>query len=273
MTSPVLAFPLRRKGRHYTFPPVDPSDWPRNQWDSVNPEDVKGAALPSVTNILSVIDKPALMYWAAEQALRELYEAGFPKDVEDAVKAHKAACNRVAGKRADAGTRAHTLAERLTSDLPLPSSISDEDEAYADAFMSFWSDYSPEPIGVETTLYGDGYAGTADLIAKLQVNFAVEVSVVDYKTRGERDEKKLAKYGLLYDENRMQLAALARCTHIAVLEDGGWKLAPAPEITAAVGIVFFPDGSYEVEVVEDLDRCYNAFRGALALWHGIKGAI
>src|SRR5690606_41518278 len=90
MTPPKLAFPLRGRGRHYPYPPQDPSGWPRNQWGSVNPDDVPVEAVPSVTNVLSVCDKPGLKGWAAEQALRSLYESGhIPLDVERAIQSHK----------------------------------------------------------------------------------------------------------------------------------------------------------------------------------------
>lgn len=273
MTSPKLAFPLRGRGRHYPYPPQDPSGWPRNQWGSVNPDDVPVEAVPSVTNVLSVCDKPGLKGWAAEQALRSLYESGhIPLDVERAIQSHKWAFNDVSERRADAGTRAHTLAERLTQDLPLPSSISEEDEAYADAFLKFWSDTNPEPLEVEVTMYGDGYAGTADLIANLTVNFSRGPRVVDYKTRGVRpDPKKKARYGLLYDENRMQLAALAHCPQVALEGSEGWELLPAPQLEGAVGVALYPDGTYDLEEVADLDRWYQGFRGALKLWKGLRG--
>ena len=273
MTTPALSVGLRSRGRHYPYPPADPAQWPKNRWGSLDPESLPDGHqfFPSVTNILSVIDKPALKYWAAEMALREMYDTGtLPLDVDAAIAAHKMACNRKASERADAGTRAHTLAERLTSDLPLPKSISDEDEAYADAFMAFWSDHSPEPIEVEATMYGDGYAGTPDLVGTVQVGFSREIAVVDYKTRGVRDEKKIARYGLLYDENRMQLAALAHCNYVAKPSGDGWDLLAAPLMTAAMGVVLFPDGSYATEPIDDLGRWYAAFQGALKLWEGLN---
>jgi hypothetical protein len=271
MTQPTLAFGLRRKGRHYPWPPQDPTDWPRNQWGSVDPETLETEAVPSVTNVLGVVDKAALKYWAAEMAIREMHGNVY-KDVEAAIRAHKNACDRVANRRAEAGTRAHTLAERLTNDTALPSSISEEDEKYADGYLEFWSDHDPEPVAVEATLYGDGYAGTADLVAKLTVNFSRLLVVADYKTKGERDEKKLARYGILYDEHRMQLAALAKAHSLAVPVDIGWRVDPAPEVDAVLGVCLFPDGSYETELIEgvELDRWYSAFLGALRLWKGLN---
>lgn len=275
MTQPQLAVGLRGRGRHYPYPPADPDQWPRNRWGSLDPERLPEGYefYPSVTNVLSVLDKPALKYWAAEMAIREMHGNSY-RDVDAAIRAHKFACDRASKKRADAGTRAHTLAERLSQDLELPSSISDEDAAYADAFLAFWSDHKPAPRAVEATLYGDGYAGTADLIADVDFNFGSGIAVIDYKTRGERNDDKIARYGLLYDENRLQLAALAHTTSLATpFEDGsGWFLQAHDGIPRAAGVVLFPDGTYKVEEVDQLDRRYAAFRGALELWHGLKGA-
>lgn len=275
MTQPALAFGVAKRGRHYPYPPVSHDDWPRTRWGTVEPADIPVDALPSVTNVLSVMGKgDGLLYWASEAAIRAMYRDGFPQTVDRAVELHKGAFKNARDNRADAGTRAHSIAERLTSDVALPSSISDEDEAYADAFMAWWHDHTPEPLEIEATLYGDGYAGTADLIASVSHNFSRQVMTVDYKTRGERDEKKLARYGPIYDGTRMQLSALAVCEQVASLSSDGWTLLPAPKSEAAMGVVLFPDGTYATEVLErpDLERWYSAFRGALRAWHGVKGA-
>lgn len=271
MTTPSLSVPIRRRGRHYPYPPCDVSTWPRNQWGSVDPDNIPPDVdvLPSVTNILTVCDKPALKGWAAERALIELYDSGnLPTSPEVAIDRHKMAFDRYSKQRAAAGTRAHTLAERLTRDLPLPTSISDEDEAYADAYLKFWSDHDPEPLHVEATIYDTvcGYAGTADLLARIDGH---EVTV-DYKTRRERDDSKIRRYGLLYDEARMQLAALGYANELA-LPDGDLDEIEMPR--PGLGVVLFPDGSYASERVErdDLDRWYLGFLGALDLWRAKKG--
>lgn len=274
VTVPALSVGFRGRGRHYPYPPADPSQWPKNRWGSLDPENLPEGYefYPSVTNVLGVMDKPGLKYWAAEMAIREMHGNTY-RDVEAAIRAHKNACDRTSKKRADSGTRAHTLADRLTQDAELPSSISDEDAAYADAFLAFWSDHNPVPRAVEATLYGDGFAGTADLIADIDFNFGSGLAVVDYKTRGVRDEEKIARYGVLYDENRLQLAALARTTHLATEHsEGGWFLQEFDPIPRAAGVVLFPDGSYKLEEVDQLDRLYAAFRGALELWKGTKAA-
>lgn len=269
MTNPTLAFNVRGRGRHYPFPPCDTSQFPRNRWGSVNPEDVPEdvTPLPSVTTALSVLDKgPGLMYWAAEQAIRAAYDGGWPADVDEAVDRYKGAFRKARDERAEAGTRAHTVAERLADDLPLPADLSEEDEAYADAYLAFWSDHDPEDWHTEQAVASDwwGYAGTADLVCYLDG----VCTIVDYKTRGSRPEQwKIDKYGLLYDSNRAQLAALAKADYW--LFEGGFEAAEKPE--QAVGVVLFPDGTYETETVDGLDRWFDVFCGCVDVWRALKG--
>jgi hypothetical protein len=264
MTSPVLSVSVRGKGRMYPWLPQDPSGWARNRWGSVDPADVPtGVTMyPSVTNVLSVYSDggDGLLYWAGEQAIRAMYADGFPADVDRAVELHRGAFRKARDKRAEAGTRAHTLAEALASDMPLPSGISEEDEQYADAFMQFWSDLQPEPIHTEVTVYGDGYAGTADLIASI----GDVPTVVDYKTRGKPE-----KSPKVYDKTRMQLAGLADAMDLAVPTDDGWAVEPL-HVGAAMAVILYPDGTYHAETVDELWRWQGAFNAAVDLWRFTK---
>jgi len=249
----------------YPWLPQDPSGWPRNRWGSVNPDDVPYGVLtvPSVTNVLSMYSDggDGLLYWAGEQAVRSMYADGFPANVDRAVELHRGAFRKARDKRAEAGTRAHTLAEALASDLDLPSGISEEDEQYADAFMQFWSDVQPEPVHTEVTVYGDGYAGTADMVAMV----GDELTVVDYKTRGKPE-----RTARVYDKTRMQLAGLAEALDVALPCDDGWHVEPI-HVTAAMAVILYPDGTYHAERVTDLYRWQGAFRAATDLWHWVKG--
>jgi hypothetical protein len=219
--------------------------------------------LPSVTNVLSGYSDggDGLLYWAGEQAIRAMYRDGFPADVDRAVELHRGAFRQARDKRAEAGTRAHTLAEVLTSDLPLPAGISEEDEQYADAFMQFWTDMRPEPVHTEVTVYGDGYAGTADLIATI----GDVPTVIDYKTRGKPE-----KTPKVYDKTRMQLAGLAGALDVAVVTDDGWAVEPL-DVRQAMAVILYPDGTYFAEIVDGLYRWQRAFGAATDLWHWVKG--
>jgi hypothetical protein len=269
VTTPPLAVPILKRGRHYPLPPQDLSHLPRNRWGSISPEDLPTDVtfLPSVTNVLNVCDKPALKGWAAERALIELYESdAIPTDVSVAIERHKYAFQRYSKERADAGTRAHTIAQALTEDLPLPSSLSEEDEAFADAYMAFWVDHDPQPLEVEVTVYGEGYAGTADLIAEV----GGVATVIDYKSRLSRDDKKIKRYGLLYDETKLQLAALSMAKGVAVVTaDEKWEIVAPPPVKQAMGVVLFADGTYLAETLDeaDLAHWYQGFLGAVGLWN------
>jgi hypothetical protein len=265
VTSPALSVGVRGMGRMYPWLPQDPSGWVRNRWGSVNADDIPDGVtmFPSVTNVLSVYSDggDGLLYWAGEQAVRAMYRDGFPADVDRAVELHRGAFRQARDKRAEAGTRAHTLAEVLTSDLPLPSGISEEDERYADAFMQFWAERQPEPIYTEATVYGDGYAGTADLIAQLDEH----LTVIDYKTRGKPESKPR-----VYDKTRMQLAGLASAMEVAVPTDDGWIVEPLG-VSHAMAVILYPDGTYHAEQVDDLWRWQGAFNAAVDLWRFTKG--
>ena len=265
MTTPALSVPIVKQGRMYPWLPCDPSGWKRNRWGSVNVEDVPDGVtmMPSVTNVLSVYSDggDGLLYWAGEQAVRSMYRDGFPADVDRAVELHRGAFRAARDKRAEAGTRAHTLAEVLTSNLPLPSGISEEDEQFADAFMQFWSDVQPEPVHTEVTVYGDAYAGTADLVAMVDG----VLTVIDYKTRGKPE-----KTGKVYDKTRMQLAGLSAALDVALPSDDGWTTERL-NIRAGMAVILYPDGTYHAEQVQDLFRWQGAFYAALDLWRFVKG--
>jgi hypothetical protein len=265
MTSPTLAVPIRGRGRMYPWLPQDPSGWARNRWGSVDPDNIPDGVnmLPSVTNVLSVYSDggDGLLYWAGEQAVRAMYRDGFPADVDRAVELHRGAFRKARDERAEAGTRAHTLAEALASDLPLPTSISAEDERFADAFMQFWADVEPDPLHTEVTLYGDGYAGTADMIAVID---GLPV-VVDYKTRGKPE-----KSPKVYDKTRMQLAALAGAIDVAIPNGPGWTL-DSIALFGAMAVILYPDGTFHAERVDDVWRWQGAFGAARDMWTFTKG--
>jgi hypothetical protein len=265
VTAPQLAVGVVKRGRMYPWLPQDPSGWPRNRWGSVNVEDIPVGVemVPSVTNVLSVYSDggDGLLYWAGEQAVRAMYRDGFPEDVDRAVELHRGAFRKARDARAEAGTRAHTLAEALASDLPLPATISDEDEQFADGFMQFWTDLQPEPVHTEVTVYGDGYAGTADLIALV----GGVPTVIDYKTRGKAEKKPT-----VYDKTRMQLAGLACALDVATPNDAGWQVEVL-DVRQAMAVILYPNGTYHAEVVDGLYRWQGAFNAAVDLWHWVKG--
>jgi hypothetical protein len=234
MTQPILAENVKGKGRHYRDP--------RN-----------GELLPSVTNLLGALSKPALPRWAAkvvaEQAwalrgsLAELEEA-------EAIDLLKGSPWRSSTRAANRGDSIHDLLERRSLGKA-GQALEGEAVAFESGVDAFLSDHDLEPWHTEVTLFGDGYAGTADFLGLFD---GVPV-MLDYKTgKG------------LYPEVGLQTAALAYCPIMVV--DG--EVKETPLVTEGVAVLIKP-GGYEVKRIADLAACYRAFMALKAVWEWQHG--
>lgn len=163
--------------------------------------DIEGVEFPSVTTILSVIGKPALIAWSAKveremvtsaslSLYRDIY--GTPKmsdiayltSLQTRLGKEKAHSKELA-KAGDIGTQAHKLIEwnlRATLMQEAGPSPAVTDKATW-AFMA-WEDWKKsvnlKPIYIESTVWSKthGYAGTMDLLAEVNG----KLTVVDWKT-------------------------------------------------------------------------------------------
>jgi hypothetical protein len=163
--------------------------------------EIDGVKYPSVTTILSIINKPALVNWAAKveremvlKVARELYEdspigskmttAAWNLTMDNRLGKEKASSKELA-KAGEIGSQVHKLIEwTLKGELcyeagPSPK-ISDKAQW---AFMA-WEDWRKsvklKPLYVEQVVYSKeySYAGTLDLVA--EVNGVL--TVIDWKT-------------------------------------------------------------------------------------------
>ena len=263
----IAAFPtpIRKDGRSGRFYEVD------------------GLSLPSVTHILQVIGKPALINWAANQeraacleAAADLYadlaktppmsRATFIATLEGRIgkqKAHK----RTLDKAGEIGSQVHCLIE-WNLRQQLGQKVGAEPKVVDDAqwaFMSFqdWaSSVSLEPIYIEQTVFSKkhGYAGTMDLLAR--VNGAV--TLVDFKT-GK------AIYGEALLQNTAYQMALAEMGH-CVAEQGlivrlpKVQTDPAFEVSAPIiAVDLFPTFLNLIQVWKwwhAEEEAYRAKKGA-----------
>jgi hypothetical protein len=238
-----------------------------------------GELLPSVTNILGVIGKPALLNWYAKveremciEAAANLYEdaPGTPKmsrvafvtSLQNRLGKTKAAKKEL-DKAAEIGTQAHALIEwNLRKSLgqeagPEPR-ISDKATW---AFMA-WEDWrrtvNLEPLWIEQTVYNvkHGYAGTLDLVARLDLKDAVRdygrtVAVIDWKT-GKA----------IYPESALQNAAYAWAYH---------KMGHSEAVPPGL-IVRLPkvdtDPNFETKIVHEIEmpELFESFLAARDLW-------
>src|ERR1700756_5125870 len=162
---------------------------------------IDGIELPSVTTILSIVAKPALIAWSAKveremvtNASAQLYEdiAGTPRMSKAAYLMSLAtrlgkekASQKALQKASEIGSQAHALIEwnlraTLMQDAgPSPRIV----DAAQWAFMAFedWKkSVNLKPIWIEQTVWSKqhGYAGTMDLLAEVDG----KLTVVDWKT-------------------------------------------------------------------------------------------
>lgn len=168
-------------------------------------ETPEGERLPSVTNILSVIAKPALINWAAKTEREMVIEAAanlyldlprdpkvppmkrdaFVRTLEQRIGAEKAH-SRISKKAADLGSQAHKLIEwNLRRELgqqagPEPRVDAGAAKAFA-GFQEWWRTSGLRPVRVEQMIFHPGklYAGTLDLLA---IDPKDRLGIVDFKT-------------------------------------------------------------------------------------------
>jgi hypothetical protein len=238
-----------------------------NSWGARWYEIEPGFELPSVTTVLSVLGKPALVPWAAKterelvrEASASLYDdlAGTPKMKRlaylatlDARLGKERAYKKELSAAAEIGTAAHKLIEwNLRRELgqhvgPEPK----VGERSLWAFMAFedWKrSVDLKPVTMEQTVYSrnHGYAGTLDLLAEVKGI----VTLVDFKTSKA-----------IYPEASLQLAAYA----IALEEMGHWKAEQGM-------VVRLPkaesDPAFETLTVEPFADLFPLFLSALQLW-------
>lgn len=236
MTTPALAETIKGRGRHYRHP-------------------ITGDLVPSVTNILSVINKPALMGWAAKQVaimaadMRTVLGDMEHDEVVDLLKGAAARTSNRAGSR---GTDVHQwIADELngvaTYDLQGPAA------EYLPAARAWLADTNPAPIAVETTMFHALYAGTCDAV----VYIGDDRWLLDFKTSKG-----------VYDEAALQTSALAGC--FLWMMGGPIEAQPIDR----VGVVrFAPNGKYELREVTDRETHHQMFLALVSLWYWQHDAI
>jgi hypothetical protein len=178
-----------RKGRHYQIPETK-------------------AVVPSVTNILGAINKPALVNWAAntERALvteaaanlhedmptngKKMSRVGYLTTLKDRIGKTKAHQKELT-KAAEIGTQAHKLIEWHLR-RQLLQKVGDEPQVSEKALWAFmaWEDWrnavNLAPLAIEQTIWSSKheYAGTMDLYAE----FDLTRDLVDTQPEEFRDE-------------------------------------------------------------------------------------
>ena len=231
MTTPELAQNVKGKGRHYPHP-------------------VTKELLPSITNVIGVINKPALVGWAAREVATKAWELRRSlQEMEeaDALQVLKGAPYRKSGRAADRGTTIHAYLEARLNGLQ-PEVLDGEARQYQAGADAWLADWQVEPLATELTVFADEYAGTGDLWCRRDGTLCI----VDFKT-GKA----------IYSEAALQIAALygAHLTADGSSTPHSFETGPVEGWVVRIG-----ENGYEAKQVESLEYCLDAFMAAVALW-------
>jgi hypothetical protein len=220
---------------------------------------------PSVTTVLGIMDKPAVMIWKARESVRALYrfvKADPTNDLgeeEEAIRWAVKEADKARDTAAKLGSSLHLLADmasRATEKAPERFEVSEEVQPYLAAFRGFLGRYSASSIvsSEKSVLSENGYAGTYDLIMRIDG----ELWLVDIKTSKG-----------YYPEYGLQLAAYRWADSIILPNDP--RPYPMPQIDRT-GVLHlrpdqYPDTGWRlIEYPTDYTRDYMPFLGALELY-------
>lgn len=159
--------------------------------------------VPGVTSILKILDKPALVQWAANMAAEYIRDNLVSFDqFEQVCKEAKTAHRKASKSAADIGSEVHAFCEAALIKQRIPLPVDPQARKGADAFLSWLHAHEVQPIGVERMVFSKlwYYAGTTDFVGRING----ERCILDFKTSSG-----------LYLEMLLQLAAYA----IAVEEE------------------------------------------------------
>jgi hypothetical protein len=144
----------------------------------------EGDAFPSVTTILGVLDKPALLYWAANSAVEAIAEnlaelrdpATTDMRIQMILGDAKKNFRKKSKDACDIGTLIHDAIQIHLAGGD-PSKILDGKDAAQNGFLAFlqWADrVKLEPVGLEVKLYNPPmrYAGTCDFLGWVDMEAA-----------------------------------------------------------------------------------------------------
>lgn len=233
----------------------------------------------SVTSATGCFPKPWLTPWAvkltAERAVdkyRRLGEMIEEDGEKEALAWLKKARFSTSGDKADRGTVVHSVLEAYAAGTTLTREAVEEalqekrvprtlwrgTHGMVDGLMQFLDDHEPEIIWSEQTLYSrtHGYAGTADIIGRMNIAGERRPVVIDVKCAKD-----------IYDETAMQLCGYARADFAGVRHTGE-ELPVMPNGEAIEhGVVVRPtaSGGYEHAVFDLTDEVFDCFLACLRL--------
>jgi hypothetical protein len=200
--------------------------------------------VPSVTTVMDVLNKPALINWKVEQHLAQAYKI-HPLDYEykDWLSTVKRVTAEEMDKAPSAGSDFHTIIEQYFKGQDYPSEHQELLEAIRDLIE--------KETGVKESMFKSevyfadpiGYAGQADLLA--------DEWVIDFKTKQTADKFKPGK--MAYPDHARQL--------------GAYRMGLGRPKAANLFICLETgELDFHVHSEADLQKGYNVFLHALQIW-------
>lgn len=254
MTTPHLSH-ATDYGRLYRRPDV-----PAEAIGDVHDAVTQGLLVPSVTNVIDVMNKPYLQTWYAKMAAQEAVEVSkshpglMAQRPWRAVDYLKNAATRHTEAAASLGDTVHNIVEALS--LGQSPAVPDEAAGFVAGWHQFVDDFSPTFLRAEASCFGYvdgpagelGYAGTTDFIA--QINGLTVIG--DYKTGRS-----------IHTEAALQLSALAHSRFIT--NEDHSELSAMPAIDGGVVLHLTATG-YVLYPVDIFGEPWESFSHLRRVW-------
>ena len=165
---------------------------------------VTGRKPPSVTEVLSIMDRPALKFFAVKQVAQAAVDQPYDPETETVDEALK----RLKNAQWGATVRGTAIHEHLESDTPLDE-MPEDLRGFVAAGRDCMATLGLTPVAQETVIWGDDYAGRVDMIA---VTDDERLIAVDWKSTNKDVPQ-------IYPDARVQVAAYALAEYVS--ESGG----------------------------------------------------
>jgi len=221
-----------------------------------------GRKLPSVTTVLDVKAKPALIQWASNCAGdylqryldgKSTYDLSL-SDLQKIAQECRYAYKKISSKATGGGTAVHKAIETYLKTGKLIDLSSDEEMAGMLAFLEFWKARGGTVFALERTVYFDdeewGYAGTFDLLAEIDG----VVTLCDFKTSKA-----------IYDEYSLQLAAYMHAYNLnPIVKNGAQVIAERNSVLRVDKLTGKPE--YK-DFTDRMPKDLKKFETLCRFWH------
>jgi hypothetical protein len=204
-----------------------------------------GQPVPGVTTILKVLDKPALVPWAAKMAsLHWMNAIKAGRTDYDVIEAESRKVHDIARTTAaDIGTEVHAYAEAHFKNQPKPELTSDKAKRGVEAFHKWLDSHTIKALASERLVFSKEfyYAGTCDFVAEIDGILCVG----DIKTSSG-----------IYNEARFQTAAYQH----AMQEEKGMTFGGR-------WVVRFDKntGKFQAKFFNNFETDFGGFKAALSI--------